>query len=160
MPERYGGAQGLWRRPHGVAGGGVNAEGVWLRNALGVEGGEVEVISREEAERVAASWDLATLARVAYREAFPNPAVDINGQAVLDLTTGEVRPSAYAEGHADVPGFAHLLTLVECEAKRKGRLSEKEFVRLVQNARRPGAEEIAKRLEDIYDGSRRLPPAV
>ena len=113
------------------------------------------MIPREKAEEIAASCDRTILARMAYREAFPNPAVHINGQAVLDLTTGEVRPSAYVEGHAQDLGFVHLLSLMECEAKLKERLSEEEFVRMVRDNRIP-EEETTNSLDAIYSSQRAL----
>lgn len=116
-------------------------------------------IPRGKAERILRHGrDPEELARLAYREAFPNPVAHVNGQAVLDLENGEVRPSAYVEGHADDPGFEHLLPLVECEAELKERLSEEEFVLLARNGRRPGAEEIARGLDAAYGGPTRVRP--
>lgn len=104
-------------------------------------------------ERVAASCDPATPARMTFREALPNSTVYINGQVVLDPTTGKVRPSVYVEDHADDACVAHLLPLIECEAELRERLCEEEFVR---NGRRPGADEIVQRLDAFYDGPRDL----
>lgn len=122
------------------------------RTTLNVDGREIEVIPRSEAERIAASQDRAALARMAYAAAFPNPAADIDGQAVLDLTTGEVRPSSLVEGSAGDPDFAHLLPLMACEAELKARLSEEEFVRATVTGpgRRPGPAEIAEVLDGVY----------
>ena len=138
MPNHHGGVEGPGPLPRGLT-----------------ESGE-GLIPRDEAERIAATRDRGALALAAYREAFPNPAANINGQAVLDLSTGEVRPSAYVEGHAEDTRFGHLLPLAECEAEIKARLSEEEFVRHVRESRR-AATEVAARLDVVYGGSRRAP---
>lgn len=110
------------------------------------------VIPREEVERIVASCDRTALACAAYGEAFPNPAAHVHGQAVLDLSTGEVRASAYVEGHADDPRYGHLLPLAECCTELKESLREEEFVRLFRHDRGPTAD-IAARLDAFYGGS-------
>lgn len=120
------------------------------KTRVSLDGRELEVIPRELAERIVASRDREGIARMAYEEAFPNPAAYVNGQAVLDLATGEVRSSSYVEGHADDPGYGHLLTLMECEAYLKEEISEDEFVRAALGGRRPSAEEISAKLDEVY----------
>ena len=120
---------------------------------------EVEIISRWEAERIVGELTREELARTAYREAFPNPVAYLDGQAVLDLTTGEVRASCYVEGHREDPGFGHLIPLMECAGDLRERVSEEEFVRMAERGRRPDAEEVASGLDAVYAGSRTLDDA-
>lgn len=77
------------------------------------------LIPREEADRIIRAQDPEDLIRMAWREAYPNLAADIDGLAVLDLSTGEVTPEAVAEGHAEGFGDGRCLTLYECPAQLK-----------------------------------------
>ena len=87
---------------------------------------EVDVVSREVAERLAKSAAAEDLARIAWREAFPNMATDIDGLAVVDLRTGEVRGSSVVAAQPDVPGFGHLVTLHRCPAETREVFESKE----------------------------------
>lgn len=111
------------------------------------------MIRREEAERIVAEQDPETLARIAWAEAF---AGYFDGEAVLDLKTGEVGPSARSAHEPYVPGFEHLLLLHECPADLKERLGEvwggsaEDPIppSLAAGAAGPGA--VSRRLDDVY----------
>lgn len=113
-----------------------------------------ELIHREEAERIVGEQDPETLARIAWAEAFSGY---FDGEAVLDLKTGEVGPSARASHDPHVPGFDHLLMLHECPADLKERLGEEwegsaeDPIPASLAAGAVGPEAIRRRLDDIYD---------
>lgn len=118
------------------------------------------MIQRPLAERLALSANVEELARIAWREAFPNVAADIDGLAVLDLRTGEVRGSSVVAAEPEVPGFEHLITLHRCPAdtkeifERKEPFPEQAYVTAVLRVRTCADPVAIRREMDAFYGSR------